>query len=592
MGRRRWNKKHPDKARAQQQHQRRPEDAADPPVRLLALQPNSTVVGVAMGNRVTFVDYKTGEEVRLAVPAPAEAAGAAAAAAETVATTSAAAAPGPHAGILRVLQFSPDGQFLLTGADDKAARLWATGEGAAAAGSGGAWRCAAAWRTPKKTSVGGFSLDGIHALFADKFGDVLVGRAPAPAAAAAEGAVSEPPLQAPSTLLGHFCTIVTALAPSPCGRFLATGDREYKVRVSWLPEDLQAGSYEIQGYCFGHQDFVSCVAFAIQRDEQNQGDQAPAKVPGRSVLLSGSGDGTVRVWDYEACTQLSSYVASAPAAAGAAPAAAAAGAGGEGSSAPEEAGGEEASGGGDEGDDEGDGAEADGGEEGPSAGAGAGQGEADGEGGEGAAAGGGGFVEPQRRSKAPACPPVLSLAVSPDGSTVAVVVEGDDEVQLLDLNWATSSLELRQRLRWPDVRYPCQVAFGPTGQLWVVGGVPMTTAQSAHIGVAQRGPDGSFVTCTAEVVSPAARSLLEARVEEEEAKMAEGGELFVYSKRLRRPAYDEEEVQTFKRKRNDYKETQRLAALRLRQDELAKQKQGQGQPNGGAVEIAPEAAAA
>ncbi len=60
---------------------------------------------------------------------------------------------------------------------------------------------------------------------------------------------------------------------------------------------------------------------------------------------------------------------------------------------------------------------------------------------------------------------------------VAVLVEGEDEVQLLALDWATRSLSLRQRLRWPDVRYPTQAAFGADGRLWVVGGVPLPTAK-------------------------------------------------------------------------------------------------------------------
>lgn len=134
---------------------------------------------------------------------------------------------------MRLLQFSADGRLLLTGADDKTVRLWACNlQPRDPVSSTAAWHCVAAWRTPKKASAGAFNVDGSEALFADKFGDVLVGKIPAGAAAGSEvegGVDGEPALQVPATLLGHFCTIVTGLAPSPCGRFLATSDREYKV---------------------------------------------------------------------------------------------------------------------------------------------------------------------------------------------------------------------------------------------------------------------------------------------------------------------------------------------------------------------------
>jgi len=134
---------------------------------------------------------------------------------------------------------------------------------------------------PKKVSAVAFSGDGRAALFADKFGDVLVAAAPEPDAAAAPaapaaagagpagapaaedgggaggaapeaqgapaaacsaagernggGGAAAGPRVKPALLLGHFCSTVTALAVAPGGRLLASADRDAKVRVSVLP---------------------------------------------------------------------------------------------------------------------------------------------------------------------------------------------------------------------------------------------------------------------------------------------------------------------------------------------------------------------
>uniref|UniRef100_A0A8C6TF82 WD repeat domain 4 n=1 Tax=Neogobius melanostomus TaxID=47308 RepID=A0A8C6TF82_9GOBI len=62
-------------------------------------------------------------------------------------------------------------------------------------------------------------------------------------------------------------------------RFIVTCDRDEKIRVS-----LSRSPYNIQSFCLGHQQFVSALL-------------SPSGGP--HTLLSGSGDGTVCVWDME-----------------------------------------------------------------------------------------------------------------------------------------------------------------------------------------------------------------------------------------------------------------------------------------------------
>ncbi|KAK6141378.1 hypothetical protein DH2020_024869 [Rehmannia glutinosa] len=68
-------------------------------------------------------------------------------------------------------------------------------------------------------------------------------------------------------ILSHYCSIITRL-------------------VTVFPKEPVNGAHEIQSFCRGHTEFVSCIAFVSSQDYA------------QGLLVSGSGDSTVRLWDY------------------------------------------------------------------------------------------------------------------------------------------------------------------------------------------------------------------------------------------------------------------------------------------------------
>lgn len=80
-------------------------------------------------------------------------------------------------------------------------------------------------------------------------------------------------------LLGHFSTVTTV---SLTCKYVATADRDNKIRVSRYPH-----SYVIESFCLSHTQFISSMQFVE-----------------RELLLSASGDGTIRLWHALKGTQL------------------------------------------------------------------------------------------------------------------------------------------------------------------------------------------------------------------------------------------------------------------------------------------------
>ncbi|KAG9333407.1 hypothetical protein JZ751_012719 [Albula glossodonta] len=78
----------------------------------------------------------------------------------------------------------------------------------------------------------------------------------------------------------------TLQAVSPDDRYVVTADRDEKIRVSVL-----RSPHNIQAFCLGHREFVSCLSIPLAHPHW---------------LFSGSGDGTVRLWEYESGRSLQS----------------------------------------------------------------------------------------------------------------------------------------------------------------------------------------------------------------------------------------------------------------------------------------------
>jgi len=121
------------------------------------------------------------------------------------------------------------------------------------------------WPLPTRANTISFTNDSEKILIADKSGDVLSFNL-------------KPPSDTYSCLLGHLSMLLD-VAISPCGKYIVTCDRDEKIRVSKYPN-----SYNIQCYCLGHTDFVTNIQVLPNFSD--------------NILLSASGDGSIRIWKY------------------------------------------------------------------------------------------------------------------------------------------------------------------------------------------------------------------------------------------------------------------------------------------------------
>jgi len=121
------------------------------------------------------------------------------------------------------------------------------------------------WSLPTKAYAVCFSNDSDRLLVADKSGDVL-------------SFELNPPSDTYTCILGHLSMLLD-MVMSSCGKYIITCDRDEKIRVSKYPN-----AYNIECYCLGHTDFVTNLQVVHNFSE--------------NILLSASGDGSLRVWKY------------------------------------------------------------------------------------------------------------------------------------------------------------------------------------------------------------------------------------------------------------------------------------------------------
>ncbi|KAF7818339.1 tRNA (guanine-N(7)-)-methyltransferase non-catalytic subunit wdr4 [Senna tora] len=165
-----------------------------------------------------------------------------------------------HKDSIRAIRFGARGKLFVSAGDDKSVKIW----------SAESWRCICTVSSEKRVSAVAISNDGSYVCFADKFGVVWI--------VDLTGYDGNQQLSDKNAtpLLSHYCSIITNLEFSPDGRFIVSSDRDFKIRVSYLIFPLNVN------YPFR---FVSCLAF-VHDQECPQG-----------LLVSGSGDSTVRLWD-------------------------------------------------------------------------------------------------------------------------------------------------------------------------------------------------------------------------------------------------------------------------------------------------------
>lgn len=150
-------------------------------------------------------------------------------------------------------KFSPSWRYFAACDDAKRLYLFQCGE---------RWELVSNRAISRRCTVLTFTKDEQDVLVADKWGDVF------------RFSVTDPQKEG-LLLLGHLSMLLDILTTKG-DKYVVTTDRDNKIRISEYPN-----SYNIHTYCLHHTEYVSSVLY----------NEDP------EILLSGSGDGTIVIWD-------------------------------------------------------------------------------------------------------------------------------------------------------------------------------------------------------------------------------------------------------------------------------------------------------
>ena len=94
---------------------------------------------------------------------------------------------------------------------------------------------------------------------------------------------------------GHSASVVTDLVVSPCNRYVASCDRDEKIKIWSLP------SFAIHSYCLAHTSVVTSLCFVTLqnvRSSSSSSSFSSAAIKEKHYLCSVSWDGSLCLWDH------------------------------------------------------------------------------------------------------------------------------------------------------------------------------------------------------------------------------------------------------------------------------------------------------